>query len=88
MQFWFKKVALPFQTIASEGFRQQRFQLGPEAGVEPAVHDRIGEGRGERHRVAQSKHEVERLVVLQKERKLSTVRTVKQLNYDHKCKQK
>ncbi len=38
----------------------------PEAGVEPAVHDRVGEGGGEGDGVAQPQHEVERFFILYK----------------------
>ena len=59
---------LPFEASASACFGQQSFQLWPEAGVEPSVHDRVGEGGGQGYGVAQPQHEVEGLGVLKKMR--------------------
>ena len=54
----------PLEAVAPESFWHQGLQLRPEAGVEPTVQDRVGEGGGEGDGVAQPKHEVERVRIL------------------------
>lgn len=48
---------------------EETLQLGPEAGVEPAVHDRVGEGRGHGQGVAEAEQDVVGVAVLLKGRK-------------------
>ena len=58
------RLYLPLQAGGAERLRQEGLQFGPEAGVEPSVHDRVREGGGKGDGVAQTQHEVEGLLVL------------------------
>ncbi len=63
---------------APEG--EEALDLGPEAGVEPPVHDRVGEGGGHGDGVAQAKDQVVQAVVVLKKEKGKQSNSPKKLN--------